>query len=103
MKAVAQRIGYVLVLVLHRHYPPRVFVFYPLYKVLRRRLRIPMALSVLAVWLISAVLHGIPTAVICGPPVGLAFFGIFASLGLLSAAVVLTTKGGRARHKGKRR
>lgn len=56
-----------------------------------------MALSVLAVWLISAVLHGVPAAMVGGPVAGLIFFGIFAGLGCLSAVVVLRTKRNRAK------
>ena len=44
----------IVVLVLHRYYPPRIFVFYPLYRMFRRKAGLPMVLSSLAVWLVSA-------------------------------------------------
>jgi hypothetical protein len=55
-----------------------------------------MALSVLLVWMMSAVLHGVPATLIIGPAAGLGFFTIFTGLGVLSAVVVLTTKSRRA-------
>jgi len=85
------RIWYILVLVLHRHYPPRQFVFYPLYKFFRRRLGIPMPVSNLAVWLTGATLHGLAAGLV-SPPAGLVFFGIFAFLGCLSTLVILIAK-----------
>jgi 4-hydroxybenzoate polyprenyltransferase len=95
------RIWYILVWVLHRHYPPRQFVFYPLYRFFRRRLRIPMPVSNLAVWLTSATLHGLAAGLI-SPPAGLVFFVVFAFLGCLSTLVILIAKP-RARRSVARR
>ena len=76
---------------LHR-YPPKVYVFYPLYKWFRRRWGLPMAVSNLSVWVVSGVLHG---AVLgsCGSPVAGMFFAvIFFALGVVSTIVVLRCK-----------
>lgn len=87
--AILHRCWSAVVWVLHRHYPPRLFVFYPLYRFLRRRLRLTMALANLLVWAVSAILHG-GFLIVCGSPsAGVAFAAIFLFLGVVSSGVVL--------------
>ena len=89
---ILRRCRSVTVLVLHRHYPPRRFVFYPLYRFLRRRLRLPMAISNLLVWVASAILHG-GLLIACGNvPAGIFFAAVFLLLGVTSTGVVLAVK-----------
>lgn len=92
LAAILRRCWSVVVWLLHRHYPPRLFVFYPLYRFLRRRLRLPMALANLTVWVVSAILHG-GLLVVCGSlPAGIVFGAVFLFLGVLSTGVVLAVK-----------
>ena len=87
-------IGKLTVLVLYRYYSPRLFVFYPLYKVLRRQLRLPMVVSNFLVWIVSAVLHGGVLMLTGSVRAGLVFAIIFLFLGLVSTSVIVTTKRG---------
>ena len=82
----------IIVLVLHRYYPPRVFVFYPLYRMFRRRMGLPMVLSSLAVWLVSAILHGGVLAAVGSPVAGAVSFSIFVLLGILASIVIICVK-----------
>jgi len=69
-------------------YPPVRYVFYPLYRRLRRRLRLPCAVAYLAVWLVSGIMHG--ALVLCaGNPVpALLFALVFAALGLAGVGAI---------------
>ncbi|MBN1124799.1 MAG: hypothetical protein JXA82_07320 [Sedimentisphaerales bacterium] len=77
---------------LYRYYPPRIFIFYPLYKVLRRRIGFSMPVSNFLVWTISALLHGIPMALLGSPIAGIVCGVILFFLGLLSTIVILFKK-----------
>ena len=79
-------------LILYDHYPPRVYVFFPLYRVFRRRWKIPMAVSNLLVWTASAVLHGGVLSMVGSPHAGLVFASVFTGLGILATAIILVTK-----------
>lgn len=79
-------------LVLHDYYPPRVFVFSPLFRFFRRRVGFSMAVSNLFVWFVSALLHSIPFWLTGNYQVGLFFLVLFLTLGGISTIVVLTTK-----------
>ena len=81
-----------ILIVLHDYYPPRVFVFFPLYRCLRCRIGFPMALSNLCVWLASAVLHGGIFAVAGNLPPALFFFCLFVVLSILSTVAVIFGK-----------
>jgi len=72
------------------YYPPQRYIFYPLYRYLRRHLRLPMAVSYLAVYLASAIIHfgllyffGRPVQQCIG--VGLLFVG----LGLMGTGMIV--------------
>lgn len=79
-------------LVLYEYYPPRVYVFFPLYRIFRRRWKIPMAASNLLVWVTSAVLHGGVLLVVGSPHAGLLFASVFVGLGTLATAIILVTE-----------
>jgi len=76
----------------YRWYPPRRFLFYPLYKYLRRSLHLSMSVSNFATWTVSAVLHAailLPS----GSYVPSAVFGaVFLTLGLISSILVFFLK-----------
>ncbi len=78
--------------VLYDHYPPRLFVFLPLYRLLRRRLRFPMAISNFLVWSVSAVLHSGALLLLGHPVAAAVFFLVFFVLGVVSTAVVRASK-----------
>ncbi len=73
-------------------YPPHRYLFYPMYKFFRRKLRLPMWVSNLFVWLVSAVLHAM-LFIFTGNLTGvLVMMCIFVSLGLLSTVAILIVK-----------
>ena len=82
----------IIVYLLHDRYPPRLYVFLPLYRFFRRRLGIPMVIANLLVWLVSALLHGGVLLGTGNPIAALEFAMIFVGLGLLSSLVVLCSK-----------
>lgn len=86
------RIWHIIVLVLHRYYPPPIFVFYPLYKLLRRGLHLPMAFSNCGVYLISAALHGALLGLFAGETPGIICVVIFGFLAIVSTAVIVASK-----------
>lgn len=63
-------------------YPPARFVFYPLYRRLRRGWRLPCVAAYLAVWVISGVLHGAVLLAFGNPIPAMVFTLIFIGLGL---------------------
>ena len=69
-------------------YPPSRYVCYPLYRLLRRRLRVPSAMAYLTVWIVSGGLHGALLAVFGHPAVATAFILGFAGLGLVGAGAI---------------
>jgi hypothetical protein len=83
---------HIIYLVFHRYYPPRLLIFFPLYKIFRCRLRIPMALSNLLVWTTSAMLHGGILACSGCAYAALGFAAIFLCLGIISTFVILCAK-----------
>lgn len=78
---------------IYRWYPPRRWLFFPLYRFLRRRIRLGMAVSNMLVWTVSALLHaGVLAAfgaVVAGAAVGVVLF----VLGAVSTVVVALVKG----------
>ena len=77
---------------LYRWYPPRRWVFWPLYRHFRRTRRWSMPLSNLAVWAVSAALH----VLVCLPSGSvvacLVIGSVFLFLGFVSTLVVLLAK-----------
>ncbi|MBZ0254649.1 hypothetical protein K8I31_01215 [bacterium] len=77
---------------LYYYYPPRRYVFFPLYRFFRKRCRLWMWLSNLLVWWISAALHAL-IFIPFGDLAAAAIFGsIFIFLGLLSSVIILFSK-----------
>ena len=74
------------------YYPPKLFVFLPLYKLFRRRCKLPMPISNFFVWLISAVLHGGLFLLTGSIGTAVAFFAVFLFLGCLSTLAVVLGK-----------
>lgn len=83
IKGVLKSIWAIIVLILHKYYPPRLFIFYPLYKRLRHRMKLPFLLSIFGVWFISAVLHSGLLLLFGLPVAAVFFFFIFCGLGLM--------------------
>lgn len=80
-------------------YPPARFVFYPLYRFLRRGLRLPPAAVYLAVWIVSGVLHGAVLLGLGHPVAAGGFVLLFTGLGLAGVAAI----GGKNRQRRRRR
>ena len=78
--------------VLHDYYPPRIFLFSPLYRYLRRKLGLPMAISNFLVWFASSLLHSLPFWLSGRVWPGVFFFGVFLGLGCLSTLALISTK-----------
>ena len=85
-------IWHIIYLCFYRYYPPRIWVFYPLYKFYRRRLGLPMPLSNLLVWITSAIFHGLVVGLSGDVIVIFVVTGIFVFLGVLSTIVILFVK-----------
>ncbi|HIG30375.1 MAG TPA: hypothetical protein EYQ50_22280 [Verrucomicrobiales bacterium] len=60
-----------------KRYPPDRYVFYPLYRYLRRGIRMPVVLAYLMVWSISAVLHAALMLMFGHPVAALVFALLF--------------------------
>jgi hypothetical protein len=84
-------------------YPPGRYVFYPLYRCLRRKGRLPCALAYFLVWLASAILHGTLLLVLSDPAAGAVIAGVLLGLGLIGAGVVLAKQRRRLTARGRRR
>ena len=69
-----------------KKYPPVRYVFYPLYRTLRKRVRLPRLIAYVMVWLISGFAHALVMMLFGHPGPGLVFAGIFLALGLAGAA-----------------
>jgi hypothetical protein len=69
-------------------YPPARYAFYPLYRRLRHRWRIPCAAAYLAVWMVSGVLHGAVLLVFGNPVPAMVFTLIFIGLGLAGVGAI---------------
>jgi hypothetical protein len=63
-------------------YPPVRYVFYPLYRFMRRGLRLPSAVAYLIVWIVSGALHGALLLVFGQPVATGAFILLFTGFGL---------------------
>lgn len=68
-----------------KRYPPVRYVFYPLYRKLRRGIRLPQEGAYVAVWMISGVFHGFVVLLFGNPVPALVFAAIFFGLGLIGA------------------
>jgi len=71
-----------------KRYPPARFVFYPLYRRLRHRWRMPCAAAYLTVWVVSGFLHGAVILAFGNPIPALVFTLIFISLGLAGVVAI---------------
>lgn len=69
-------------------YPPARFVFYPLYRRLRRGRRMPRAAAYLAVWVISGLFHGAVLLAFGHPVPAMVFTLIFIGLGLAGVGAI---------------
>ena len=69
-------------------YPPTRFVFYPLYRRLRRRWRLPCAAAYFAVWTVSGFLHGAVLLVFGNPIPAVVFTLIFIGLGMAGVGAI---------------
>ncbi len=68
-----------------KRYPPVRYIFYPLYRRLRRGLRLPSGVAYVSVWMISGVLHGIVMLLFGHPVPALVFTAFFFGLGIIGA------------------
>lgn len=72
-----------------KRYPPSRYIFYPIYRYLRKARRLPAAIAYFAVWAFSGLLHG---AVLLGfghPTAALVFTLIFFGLGAVGTAAIV--------------
>lgn len=80
---------------IYRWYPPRRWLFFPLYRFLRRKIRLGMAVSNMLVWTVSALLHAAVLAafggVVAGAVIGIVLF----VLGVICTLVVALVKSPR--------
>ncbi len=70
-------------------YPPTRFVFYPLYRRLRRRWRLPEVAAYFAVWTASGFLHSGVLLVLGNPVLAVVFTLIFIGLGLAGVGAII--------------
>ncbi len=68
-----------------KSYPPAKYVFYPLYRILRRKLGLPSALAYFLVFVCSAVLHALLMLGFGHPLAALFFLLLYLGLGLAGA------------------
>ena len=78
-------------------YPPKRYVFYPLYRYLRLRRRWDICISYMAVWVVSGLLHGIIIAGFGHPVAGAAWALVFFLLGGVGTMLVYLKKRTRDR------
>ena len=69
-------------------YPPARYIFYPLYRRLRHRWKMPCAAAYLTVATISGLLHGVALLVFGNPVPALVFTLIFIGLGLAGVVAI---------------
>lgn len=77
---------------IYRWYPPRRWLFFPLYRFLRRKTRWSMSLCSLMVWCISALLHAGAMAAFGSVVAAVVWGAVFLILGVISSAVILVVK-----------
>ena len=73
-------------------YPPANYVFYPLYRHFRRKLRLSSALAYFLVFVSSALLHALLMLCFGHPKVALFFLLLYLALGLIGARTIVVKK-----------
>jgi len=78
-------------------YPPKRYLFYPLYRLLRHRWRFGMCVSYMTIHVVSALLHGLVIAAFGHPVGGAVWAAVFLVLGGIGTAMVYFRKERRRR------
>lgn len=80
-----------------KHYPPARYIFYPLYRHLRKRVRLPSTVAYFTVFAASAVLHAVLMLLFRFPVAALLFFILYVVLGLIGVVAIIRKRGRRLR------
>ena len=77
---------------MYRWYPPRRWVFFPLYRLLRRKAKWSMGVCNIAIWGVSALLHATVVAVFGHFIAAAALGAVFLTLGAISTVIIVLVK-----------